>query len=80
MAQADDATKPEGDELDPSRVGTILTSFPRSGNTLIRTYIEQITKIYTGSDCDLKRALNCQLQELGMYGESIINFDKKLKL
>jgi hypothetical protein len=31
----------------------LLTSYPRSGNTLIRSYFEKITKIYTGSDCDV---------------------------
>ena len=37
---------------------TALASYPRSGNTLIRTFIEKITGVYTGSDCDLKRNLN----------------------
>ena len=36
----------------------LLTSFPRSGNTLIRTYLEKITRVLTGSDCDIKRPLN----------------------
>lgn len=35
-----------------------LTSYPRSGNTMIRRYIEKLTHIYTGSDCDLRRKLN----------------------
>ena len=35
-----------------------LTSYPRSGNTMIRKYLEKLTNIYTGSDCDLKRRLN----------------------
>ena len=33
----------------------ILTSYPRSGNTLVRKTIEQVSGIFTGSDCDLKR-------------------------
>ena len=32
----------------------VLTSYPRSGNTLIRTYLEKLTRIYTGSDCDVR--------------------------
>jgi hypothetical protein len=51
----------------------ILTSYPRSGNTLIRTYIEQFTGIYTGSDCEKRRNLNRQLFEMGMLGEGIID-------
>jgi hypothetical protein len=46
-----------------------LTSYPRSGNTLIRSYLEKITKIYSGSDCDLRRKLNKVLLDLGMVGE-----------
>ena len=29
--------------------------------------------IYTGSDCDVKRALNKQLKEMGMKGEGIMD-------
>ena len=47
----------------------LLTSYPRSGNTLIRTYLEKLTRIYTGSDCDVRRPLNKQLQDMGMAGE-----------
>lgn len=36
----------------------LLASYPRSGNTLIRKYLEQMTSVYTGSDCDRKRNLN----------------------
>jgi len=50
--------------------GTILlSSYPRSGNTMLRKYIEKLTGIYTGSDCDIKRNLNRQLLEMGMKGE-----------
>ena len=39
--------------------GTILlSSYPRSGNTMLRKYIEKLTGIYTGSDCDIKRNLD----------------------
>ena len=51
----------------------VLTSYPRSGNTLIRTYLEKLTRIYTGSDCDVRRPLNKQLQDMGMAGEGQID-------
>ena len=47
----------------------ILTSYPRSGNTLLRKYLEDITGVITGSDCDLRRKLNSDLVEMGMRGE-----------
>ena len=47
----------------------LLTSYPRSGNTLIRTYLEKLTRVFTGSDCDVRRPLNKQLQDMGMKGE-----------
>ena len=47
------------DDIDVHPIEKILlTSFPRSGNTLIRTYLEKITRVLTGSDCELKRPLN----------------------
>jgi hypothetical protein len=69
---------PEEDKAKAAGGKMILTSFPRSGNTLIRTYIEQITKVYTGSDCDLKRSLNKFLCEAGMRGEGVIDFERVL--
>lgn len=47
----------------------VLTSYPRSGNTLLRKYLEDITSAITGSDCDVKRKLNNDLVEMGMRGE-----------
>ena len=51
----------------------ILTSYPRSGNTLLRSYLEKLTRVRTGSDCELKRALNMQLKEMGLEGEGKID-------
>jgi hypothetical protein len=48
----------------------MFTSYPRSGNTLLRSYLEKLTMILTGSDCELKRKLNKQLMDLGLDGES----------
>ncbi len=51
----------------------MLASYPRSGNTLIRSYIERITGFYTGSDHNLDLKLNKELYELGMTGEGVID-------
>ena len=51
----------------------VLSSYPRSGNTLVRSHLEKLTGIYTGSDCDLKRNLNRQLFEMGLKGEGTID-------
>ena len=51
----------------------ILTSYPRSGNTLLRTYLEKITGVHTGSDCDLRRPLNMQLKKMGLAGEGTLD-------
>lgn len=48
-----------------------LVSYPRSGNTLLRKYLEETTKICTGSDSNLKRKLVRDLRDKGMYGEGI---------
>ena len=51
----------------------LLTSYPRSGNTLIRTYLEQLTRVVTGSDCEIKRRLNKELRIMGLQGEGYID-------
>ena len=51
----------------------LLASYPRSGNTLIRSYIEKITGIITGSDHVIDLKLNRDLFELGMAGEGVID-------
>lgn len=55
----------------------VLTSYPRSGNTLLRKYLEDITGIVTGSDCDVKRKLNSDLVEMGMRGEGKVCFSSQ---
>ena len=44
-----------------------LSSFPRSGNTMLRKWIEQLTGLTTGADADLLTVLD--LQGMGMFGE-----------
>jgi hypothetical protein len=51
----------------------LLASYPRSGNTLIRSYLERITGLYTGSDHNTDLKLNKELFELGMTGEGHID-------
>jgi hypothetical protein len=48
------------------------TSYPRSGNTMLRKYLENITGIATGSDQIMKFTLNVSLQYQGFKGESIV--------
>ena len=48
------------------------TSYPRSGNTFLRKYFENITGIATGSDQLMKFVLNIALQFSGFKGEGII--------
>lgn len=48
------------------------TSYPRSGNTFLRKYLENITGIATGSDQLMKFTLNVTLQYSGFKGEGIV--------
>ena len=49
------------------------TSYSRSGNTFLRTYIENLTQTFTGSTADLNCALHLALQLCGFSGESMTN-------
>lgn len=46
-------------------------SFPRSGNTFLRKYIELLTGVITGADNTL--SINVALQMQGMMGEDIVD-------
>ena len=48
-------------------------SYSRSGNTLFRRYLEQISGIFTGSDGDLNYSLHYCLQFNGFSGECKVN-------
>ena len=48
------------------------TSYPRSGNTFLRKYLENITGVATGSDQLMKFTLNMTLQFSGFKGEGIV--------
>ena len=49
----------------------VMTSYPRSGNTLLRATLEKIMGIATGSDCDITKKLNQELMTLGLAGEGL---------
>lgn len=46
-----------------------LASYPRSGNSLLRKYLEEITLIITGSDASPDKKLIRDLKEAGLKGE-----------
>jgi len=53
---------------------TLLTSYPRSGNTLLRNLLERITNIVTGSDTRPDRTLSKSLAlDHDLVGEGIVN-------
>jgi hypothetical protein len=53
-------------------IGTLLVSYPRSGNTLMRTLLEKATGIVTGSDTRPDRSLSLELAERhNLVGEGV---------
>ncbi len=48
-----------------------MASYPRSGNTLLRTWVERITGIYSGSDGNNTAALHQALWDIGLEGEGV---------
>ena len=48
----------------------VLASYPRSGNSMLRKLLEEITGIHTGSDTRPKRAMSEMLRGYGLQGES----------
>ena len=53
--------------------GVIMASYPRSGNTLLRGYIEKIMGVVTGSDTDTSHSLNRALYTAGLVGEGLVD-------
>jgi hypothetical protein len=52
---------------------TVLASYPRSGNTLVRQWLENVTGFVTGSDTRSDRPLSIALAEQhGLVGEGIV--------
>ena len=53
-------------------IGTLLVSYPRSGNTLMRTLLEKVTGVVTGSDTRPDRFLSLELAERhNLVGEGV---------
>jgi|TARA_B110000285_G_scaffold48837_1_gene55397 hypothetical protein len=50
-----------------------MSSYPRSGNTLLRAYLEKIMGLTTGSDCDISKKLNVALMNMGLAGEGLVD-------
>jgi len=48
-------------------------TYPRSGNSLMRKYFENITGIATGSDMVMKHTPNVALQVCGFKGEGVVD-------
>ena len=51
----------------------LLSSYPRSGNSFLRSLLEKSTGIITGSDCRPNRNLSASLLRFGFRGEGIID-------
>ncbi|TNV78443.1 hypothetical protein FGO68_gene573 [Halteria grandinella] len=52
---------------------TVFASFPRSGNSFLRRFLEQISGIHTGADVRVDGTLN--LQMCGLIGEGHVGVD-----
>lgn len=63
----------DGLEAGTDQDAVVLTSYPRSGNTLARGYLERITGLVTGSDCDITKKLNVALMNMGLAGEGLVD-------
>ena len=75
--------KPQFKFLDTSKEAEdqdtiIMVSFPRSGNTLLRAYLEKIMGLTSGSDCDITKKLNKDLMLMGLAGEGLV--DKRVMI
>jgi hypothetical protein len=51
----------------------IMSSYPRSGNTLLRAYLEKVMGLVSGSDCDISKKLNVALMNMGLAGEGLVD-------
>ena len=60
-----------GEEAKARKDMIVMSSYPRSGNTLLRATLEKIMGIATGSDCNIGLKLNAELMTLGLAGEGL---------
>ena len=57
----------------PERPKILLASYPRSGNSLTRKWIELVTNQISGSDTNPRRPLGKKLIEMGFEGEGLLD-------
>lgn len=62
----------ENDEAEEQDT-VVMASFPRSGNTLLRAYLEKVMGLTSGSDCDITKKLNKDLMLMGLAGEGLVD-------
>ena len=63
----------DGLETATDQDSVVLASYPRSGNTLLRGYLEKVTGLVSGSDCDITKKLNVALMNMGLAGEGLVD-------
>ena len=51
----------------------VLASYPRSGNSLLRSLLESVSGVITGSDTAPNRTLSMALQRCGVRGEGVVD-------
>lgn len=56
------------DGADSTGDRVLFASFPRTGNTMTRSYVEAVTGVYTGADMNL--LYSSPMQSMGMIGEA----------
>lgn len=63
----------DGLELGTDQDTVVIASYPRSGNTMLRAYLEKVTGLVSGSDCDITKKLNQCLMNMGLAGEGLVD-------
>lgn len=63
----------EDEDDGPEHDVIVLASYPRSGNTMLRGYLERIMGLCTGSDNDITKKLVTALHDLGLVGEGLVD-------
>lgn len=50
-----------------------MTSFPRSGNSMLRATLERVMGLVTGSDANIELKLCGALMDMGLQGEGLVD-------
>lgn len=51
----------------------LYTTCPRSGNSFLRRYFEQVSGVVTGCDINVNYIPNVNLQQIGFKGEQVVD-------